>query len=58
MVMEDGCVTNFKLGSLFMHPVSTCYTMITNIFKHGRYFNQSNAFIQHMRFDLLLENLL
>jgi len=37
MVMENGGVTNFKLGSLFMHPVPTCCTRITNIFKHGWY---------------------
>ena len=56
MVMEDGCATNLKLESSFMHPVSTCCTRITNIFKHGQYSNQTNAFIQHGRFDLLLEN--
>ena len=33
--MEDGGVTNFKLGSLFMHPFSTCCMRITNIFKHA-----------------------
>jgi len=55
MVMKDGGATNFKLGSLFMHPFSTCCTRITNIFKHGRYSNWSNAFIQHGRFDLQLE---
>ena len=41
--MEDGGATYFKLGCLFMHHVSTCWTGITNSFKHGR----SNAFIQH-----------
>jgi len=51
MVIEDGSATNFKLGSLFMHPFSTCCTRITTIFKHCRYSNQSNAFIQHGRFD-------
>jgi len=50
--MEDGGVTNLKLGSFFMYPVSTCCARITNIFKHGRYSNRSNAFIQHGRFDL------
>jgi len=30
MVMEDGGVTNLKLGKLFMHPVPTCCTRITN----------------------------
>jgi len=29
MVMEDGGVTNFKLGSSFMHPVWTCSTRFT-----------------------------
>jgi len=56
MAMEDGGATIFKLGSLFMHPFSTCCTMITNSFKHGRYSNQSSAFLQHGRFDLQLEN--
>jgi len=56
MFMEDGGVTNVKLGSLFMHPVSTCCTRINNMFKQGRYSNQSNVFIQHRKFDLLLEN--
>jgi len=32
MAMEDGGATNFKLGSLFLQPVSTCCTRITNIF--------------------------
>jgi len=31
MFMEDGGATYFKLGCLFMHHVSTCYTRITNI---------------------------
>jgi len=56
MVMEDGGVTNFKLGSLFIYPVPTGCTSITNIFKHGWYSYRSNEFIQHGRFDLLLEN--
>jgi len=56
MIMEDGCVTHLKLGSLFMHHVPTCCTSITNLFKHGRYSYQSNAFIQHGRSDLLLGN--
>jgi len=56
MVMEDGGATHFNLGCLFMHPVSTCCTRITNIFKHGRYSNRSKAFLQHGRFDLRLEN--
>ena len=47
-------VTIFKLGSSLMHPVRMCCTRIT-IFKHGRYSYQSNAFIQHGRFDLLLD---
>jgi len=55
--MEDGGVTYFKLGCLFMHPVSTCFTRITNIFKHGRYSKRSYTFIHHGRFDLLLKNL-
>jgi len=54
--MEDGGTTYFKLGSLFMYPVSTCYTRITNIFKHDRYSKRSHTFIQHVRFDLLLKN--
>jgi len=29
MVMEDGSVTNCKLGSSFMHPFPTCWTRIT-----------------------------
>jgi len=33
-----------------MNPVSTCCTRITNVFKHGRYSNRSNAFKQHGRF--------
>ena len=56
MVMEDGCTTNVKLGSSIIHPVPTCCMRITNIFKHGRYSYWRNAFIQHGRFDLLLEN--
>jgi len=56
MAMEDGGTTNFKLGSLFMHPFSTCCTRITNIFKHSWYSNRSNACIQHGKFDKLLEN--
>jgi len=32
MVMEDGSVTNFKLGSSFMHPASTCYSRITCVY--------------------------
>jgi len=56
MVMEDGGATHFKLGSVFMHPVSTCCTRITDKFKHGRYSNRSNACIQYGRFDLLLQN--
>ena len=40
----------------FMHLFSTCCTRITNIFKHGRYSNRSNEYIQHGRFDLRLEN--
>jgi len=56
MVMEDGGVTHLKLGSLFMHPVPTYFTRITNMFKHGRYSNRSNEIIQHGRFDLWLEN--
>jgi len=55
MVMEDGGVTCFKLESVFIHPVPTCCTRITNIFKHGPYSYRSNAFIQHGRFDLLLD---
>jgi len=54
--MKEGGVTNFKLGSLVMHPVPTCCTRITNMFNHGRYSYRSNAFIQHMRFVLQLEN--
>ena len=54
--MEDGGATHFKLGSLFMLPFSSCCTRITNSFKHGRYSNRSNAFIQHGRFDLRMEN--
>jgi len=45
--MEDGGVKYFKLGSLFMQPVSMRCTRITNLFKHGQYSNQRNAFIQH-----------
>jgi len=45
MVMEDGGVTHFRLGSFFMYPVPTCCTRITNIFKHARYSSQSYAFI-------------
>jgi len=56
MVMEDGGATHFNLGSLFLHSVLTCCTRITNIFKHGRYSNRCNAFIQHGKIDLLLEN--
>jgi len=56
MVMKDGSVTDFKLESSFMYLFPTCCTRITNIFKHGRYSYRSNAFIQHGRFDLLLEN--
>jgi len=56
MVMEDGGVTHFKLLSVLMQPFPTCCTRITNIFKQGRYSYWSNAFIQHRRFDLLLEN--
>ena len=56
VVMKDRSVTNAKLGSSFMYPVPTCCTQITNIFKYGRYPNLSNAFIQHGRLDLLLEN--
>jgi len=33
MAKEDGGVTNFKLGSFFMHPFSKCCTRITNNFK-------------------------
>ena len=33
MVVEDGGVTNFKLGSLLMHPFPTCCTRITNLSK-------------------------
>jgi len=47
---------SFKLGSLFMYPVPTCCTRITNIFKHGRYSYRSDAYLQRGRFDLLLEN--
>jgi len=54
MVMRDVSVTISKLGSSFMHRVRTCCTRIT-IFKHGRYSYQSNAFIQHGRFHLLLD---
>jgi len=54
MVMKDGgSVTIFKLGSSLMHALRTCCTRIP-IFKHGRYTDRSNAFIQHRRFDLLL----
>jgi len=56
MVMEGASVTNFELGSSFMHSVPTRCTRITNIFKHGRYPYRSNAFLQHRRFDLLLES--
>jgi len=55
MIMKDGSATMFKLGSSFMHLVRTCCTRIT-IFKQGRYSYRGNAFIQHGRFDLLLEN--
>jgi len=51
MVMGDGSATKFKLVSVFVHLDST---FCTNIFKHDRYCNRSNAFIQHGRFDLLL----
>jgi len=54
--MEDGSATHFKLVILFMQLVSTCCTRITNIFKHDRYSYRSNAFKQHGRFDLLLDN--
>jgi len=53
MVTEDGGVTSFKLRSLFMQPVRMC---CTDIFKHGQYSYLSNAFIQHGKFDLLVEN--
>ena len=59
MVMEDGGMTYFKLGNVCIHPVPTCCTRITNGFKHGRYSNRSNAFIQHGGaggFDVLLYN--
>jgi len=52
--MEDGGVTDFKLGCSFMHPVPTCCTRIRNIFKHVRYSYRSNAFIHHGGLDLLL----
>jgi len=42
MVVAGGGVTNFKLGSLFIHPFPTC---CTNFFKHGRYSYRINAFI-------------
>jgi len=48
-------VTHFKLGSLLMHPVPTCCRRIMGIFKQGQYSYRCNAFIQHGRFDLLLE---
>jgi len=54
--MEDGGATYFKLGSLFMHPVSTYCTRITNSLKHGWYSNRSIAFLQYRRFDLRVEN--
>jgi len=58
MDMENGGVTQFKLGSLFIHPVPMCCTRITNIFKHSRYYYMywSDAFIQRGLFDLLLDN--
>jgi len=55
MVMKDVGVTGFKRECLLMQPVSACCTRITNIFKNG-YCNRNNTFIQHGRFDLLLEN--
>jgi len=55
MVMEDGSVTTFKLGSSFIHSVPTCCMKVTDMFKHRRYSNRSNAFIQHGRIDLLLD---
>ena len=33
MVMEDGGVTLFKLGSAYMHPEPMCCTRITNAFQ-------------------------
>jgi len=45
MVMEDGGVANFKLGSLFMHPFPTCCTRITNVLNKAVIL--SNVFIQH-----------
>ena len=45
--MEDG-------SAITLNPA--CYTRITNIFKHDRYSNRSNAFIQHGRFVLLLQS--
>jgi len=47
--MKDVSVTIFKLGSSFMHHVRTCCTRI-------RYSYWSDVFIQHERFDLLLDN--
>jgi len=41
--MEDGVVTKFYLGSIFMHPVPSCCMRITNIFKHGQCSNRSNV---------------
>jgi len=56
MVMKDGVVTYFKLGSLFMHPFPTCFTRITKLFKQGWYSYRSNKFIPHGRCDMLLDN--
>ena len=33
--MEDGRVTNFNMGSSFMHPGPTCCTRVPNIVKYG-----------------------
>ena len=38
---------------------ASCFNVLHEdheLFKQGRYSNRSNAFIQHGRFDLLLEN--
>jgi len=54
ILLKNGSMTMSKLEISFMHSVRTCCTRIT-IFKHGRYSYQSNVFIQHGRFDLLLD---
>jgi len=47
-------ILSWEVYSCILYSASC--TRITNIFKHVRYSNRSNAFIQHGRFDLLLEN--